>query len=128
MSFLGKGAHLRPSLDDLLTSSHADVEEGEEEEEELGPVKHGKLIKFGWMDGVLMKCLLNIWGVMLYLRLTWVIGYGNGQDLDNDGFVDAADIAILLSSWGKAGGDITGDQTTNAQDIAALLSSWGACP
>ena len=74
MSFLGKGAHLRPSLDDLLTSSHADVEEGEEEEEELGPVKHGKLIKFGWMDGVLMKCLLNIWGVMLYLRLTWVIG------------------------------------------------------
>ncbi len=21
-----------------------------------------------------MKCLLNIWGVMLYLRLTWVIG------------------------------------------------------
>jgi hypothetical protein len=21
-----------------------------------------------------MKCLLNIWGVMLYLRLTWVVG------------------------------------------------------
>ena len=58
-------------------------------------------------------------------------GGGGGPcpaDLDNDGFVDAADIAILLSSWGKAGGDITGDQTTNAQDIAALLSSWGACP
>ena len=26
------------------------------------------------MQGVLMKCMLNIWGVMLYLRLTWVVG------------------------------------------------------
>ena len=63
---------MRPSLDDLLSSTRADVEEGEEEEEVA--VKSGKIIKFGWMDGVLMKCLLNIWGVMLYLRLTWVIG------------------------------------------------------
>ena len=23
-----------------------------------------------------MRCLLNIWGVMLFLRLTWVIGQG----------------------------------------------------
>jgi solute carrier family 12 sodium/potassium/chloride transporter 2 len=32
------------------------------------------VIKLGWMQGVLMKCMLNIWGVMLYLRLTWVVG------------------------------------------------------
>ena len=31
-------------------------------------------IKFGWFDGVYMRCLLNIWGVMLFLRLTWVVG------------------------------------------------------
>ncbi|XP_059613591.1 bumetanide-sensitive sodium-(potassium)-chloride cotransporter isoform X2 [Phlebotomus argentipes] len=31
-------------------------------------------MKFGWMQGVLMRCLLNIWGVMLFLRLSWVIG------------------------------------------------------
>ena len=31
-------------------------------------------IKFGWFEGVYMRCLLNIWGVMLFLRLTWVIG------------------------------------------------------
>ena len=67
----GKGAHLRPSLDDLLNNTPAKTDE--EEEEEIA-VKHGKVIKFGWLDGVLMKCLLNIWGVMLYLRLTWVIG------------------------------------------------------
>ena len=30
--------------------------------------------KFGWMKGVMFRCLLNIWGVMLYLRLTWVVG------------------------------------------------------
>jgi len=47
------------------------VDDTDKEEE---TVKEGKIIKFGWLDGVLMKCLLNIWGVMLYLRLTWVIG------------------------------------------------------
>ena len=31
-------------------------------------------VKFGWFEGVFMRCLLNIWGVMLFLRLTWVVG------------------------------------------------------
>lgn len=31
-------------------------------------------IKLGTLEGVFMPCLLNIWGVMLFLRLTWVIG------------------------------------------------------
>jgi len=39
-----------------------------------GQGKKGKVIKFGWIEGVYMRCLLNIWGVMLFLRLTWVIG------------------------------------------------------
>lgn len=30
--------------------------------------------KFGWIKGVLVRCLLNIWGVMLFLRLSWVVG------------------------------------------------------
>ena len=30
-------------------------------------------IKFGWIQGVLIRCLLNIWGVMLFLRLSWVV-------------------------------------------------------
>ncbi len=34
----------------------------------------GKVVKFGWIEGVFMRCLLNIWGVMLFLRLSWVIG------------------------------------------------------
>lgn len=28
----------------------------------------------GWIQGVLIPCLLNIWGVMLFLRLSWVVG------------------------------------------------------
>ncbi|XP_046679509.1 solute carrier family 12 member 1 isoform X2 [Homalodisca vitripennis] len=30
-------------------------------------------IKFGWIKGVLVRDLLNIWGVMLFLRLSWVV-------------------------------------------------------
>lgn len=37
-------------------------------------------IKFGWIQGVLVRCLLNIWGVMLFLRLSWVVAEaGVGQ-------------------------------------------------
>lgn len=31
-------------------------------------------LKFGWIKGVLMRCILNIWGVMLFLRLSWLVG------------------------------------------------------
>ncbi len=33
-----------------------------------------KAVKLSWIEGVLMNCLLNIWGIMLFLRVTWVIG------------------------------------------------------
>lgn len=32
------------------------------------------VIKFGWIRGVLVRCMLNIWGVMLFIRLSWVFG------------------------------------------------------
>ncbi|KAI3411843.1 hypothetical protein GPALN_001906 [Globodera pallida] len=31
-----------------------------------------KLTKFGWVQGVLIRCMASIFGVMLYLRLSWV--------------------------------------------------------
>jgi len=31
-------------------------------------------IKLSMIEGVLMNCLLNIWGALLFLRVTWVIG------------------------------------------------------
>ncbi|KAJ8398255.1 hypothetical protein AAFF_G00428250 [Aldrovandia affinis] len=34
----------------------------------------GGIVKFGWIKGVLVRCMLNIWGVMLFIRLSWVFG------------------------------------------------------
>ncbi|XP_061100286.1 solute carrier family 12 member 1-like isoform X2 [Conger conger] len=34
----------------------------------------GGMVKFGWITGVLVRCMLNIWGVMLFIRLSWVFG------------------------------------------------------
>ncbi|XP_035508413.1 solute carrier family 12 member 1 isoform X2 [Morone saxatilis] len=31
-------------------------------------------VKFGWIRGVLVRCMLNIWGVMLFIRLSWIFG------------------------------------------------------
>ncbi|XP_062985535.1 solute carrier family 12 member 2 [Elgaria multicarinata webbii] len=33
------------------------------------------IVKFGWMKGVLVRCMLNIWGVMLFIRLSWIVGH-----------------------------------------------------
>ena len=44
--------------------------EGQGPEETGGT--HG--VKLGWIQGVLIPCLLNVWGVMLFLRLSWVVG------------------------------------------------------
>ncbi|CAJ0557765.1 unnamed protein product, partial [Mesorhabditis spiculigera] len=30
--------------------------------------------KFGWIEGVFVRCLLSIFGVILYLRISWVTG------------------------------------------------------
>uniref|UniRef100_A0A4W6EID7 Solute carrier family 12 member 10, tandem duplicate 1 n=1 Tax=Lates calcarifer TaxID=8187 RepID=A0A4W6EID7_LATCA len=30
-------------------------------------------VRFGWVTGVMMRCMLNIWGVILFLRLSWII-------------------------------------------------------
>jgi hypothetical protein len=48
-------------------------------------------------------------------------------DLNGDGVVDAADLAILLGAWNTAGPtDLDGNGTTDAADLAALLGGWTA--
>ena len=46
------------------------------------------------------------------------------SDLNCDGIVNGADLAILLGAWGTAAGDVNGDGTTNGADLAVLLGSW----
>jgi hypothetical protein len=54
------------------------------------------------------------------------VACGNPADLNGDGSIDAADLAILLSNWGVNGvGDINGDGSVEATDLAILLGQWG---
>ncbi len=67
----------------------------------------------------------------------WIVDLGLSEgdatpcptDLDGNGAMDGADLAILLGGWGGPSGDIDGDGTTNGADLAALLGVFGtACP
>lgn len=56
-----------------ILSNHKKPPDGTSIVEAGGGGGHGS-IKLGWIEGVLIPCLLNIWGVMLFLRLSWVVG------------------------------------------------------
>ncbi|MBL9119200.1 MAG: S8 family serine peptidase [Phycisphaerae bacterium] len=48
-------------------------------------------------------------------------------DLDCDGDVDAADLAVLLGAWGSTGAaDLNGNGSVGAEDLAILLGAWQA--
>lgn len=53
-------------------------------------------------------------------------------DLDGDGFVDGADLAILLGQWGgcppksACSADLDGDGSVGGADLAILLGNWGS--
>ena len=52
-------------------------------------------------------------------------------DLNDNGVVNAQDLALLLGAWGPNPGhpaDINGDGVVNAADLAQLLGNWGPCP
>ncbi|KAI5643912.1 amino acid permease domain-containing protein [Phthorimaea operculella] len=63
----------RPTLDELHNASLS-RKPGECAEKDMEPALTSTTMKFGWIKGVLMRCLLNIWGVMLFRRLSWVVG------------------------------------------------------
>ncbi len=51
-------------------------------------------------------------------------------DLDGDGNVGPADLAMLLGAWGPNPGhpaDFNGDDIVGAADLAILLGTWGPC-
>jgi len=52
-------------------------------------------------------------------------------DLFPNGIVDAADLGILLSTWGPCRGaciaDLDGDGQVGASDLATMLAAWGPC-
>nr|XP_034987017.1 solute carrier family 12 member 1 isoform X2 [Zootoca vivipara] len=56
---------------DKFTRADGNTEEAESNQEEE---TKGGFVKFGWVKGVLVRCMLNIWGVMLFIRLSWIVG------------------------------------------------------
>ncbi|XP_055703253.1 bumetanide-sensitive sodium-(potassium)-chloride cotransporter isoform X2 [Phlebotomus papatasi] len=71
----------RPTLDELHNATISNKTHGTLQNRPNSSTSEGGM-KFGWKQGVLMRCLLNIWGVMLFLRLSWVIGQaGVGQGI-----------------------------------------------
>ncbi|KAL4717070.1 hypothetical protein ACJJTC_016957 [Scirpophaga incertulas] len=64
----------RPTLDELHNASLSRKPGQTLEKDMEVPSAPESNVKFGWIKGVLMRCLLNIWGVMLFLRLSWVVG------------------------------------------------------
>jgi len=65
-------AFKRPSLGELYGDPTQKKDEAAEENGDAPA--HGGHVKLGWIVGVVIPCLLNIWGVMLFLRLSWVVG------------------------------------------------------
>uniref|UniRef100_A0A1I8P469 Bumetanide-sensitive sodium-(Potassium)-chloride cotransporter n=1 Tax=Stomoxys calcitrans TaxID=35570 RepID=A0A1I8P469_STOCA len=61
----------RPSIGELQCEPIEEHEAIHMPEPPPGPSGHA--IKLGWIVGVMIPCLLNIWGVMLFLRLSWVV-------------------------------------------------------
>ena len=60
------------------------------------------------------------------VRIKIVACGGNPLDLNGDGQVDAADLAVLLSNWGNSGiGDVNNSGSVDAGDLATLLGGWG---
>ncbi len=123
-------------------SSRKDPERGDEQS--------GKgVIKFGWFEGVYMRCLLNIWGVMLFLRLTWVVGQAGLLEglavitlsnvvtvitaismsaVSTNGQIKAGGIYYMISrSLGPEFGGAIGLMFTLANSIAVAMYLIGFC-
>ncbi|XP_047622384.1 solute carrier family 12 member 1 isoform X4 [Phacochoerus africanus] len=69
---LAKNVAVAPGSADVVANGDGmpgdERSENKEEEDQTGGVK------FGWVKGVLVRCMLNIWGVMLFIRLSWIVG------------------------------------------------------
>ncbi|XP_035272502.1 solute carrier family 12 member 3 [Anguilla anguilla] len=61
-----------PLYEEANRAAHGGIngEDSSEDEGEMEP--EVEPTRFGWVQGVMIRCMLNIWGVILYLRLPWI--------------------------------------------------------
>ena len=60
-----------------------------EEDEAASNKEAGTVVKFGWIKGVLVRCILNIFGVIIFMRISWVVGQAG---------IGLATVIVLVSS------------------------------
>ncbi|XP_067303685.1 solute carrier family 12 member 10, tandem duplicate 3 [Pseudorasbora parva] len=68
-TWTGRIKSTRPSLDVLRKPPEPDDLPPPPEDDGRPQVK---LVRFGWVLGVMIRCMLNIWGVIMFLRLPWI--------------------------------------------------------
>lgn len=78
---------LHPQAELLISQDDNEVRENIDLR--ITPRVASKAPQLGWIKGVLIGFLLSIWGVLLYLRLPWVVGQAG---------IGFASIIILLSA------------------------------
>ncbi|XP_074737547.1 solute carrier family 12 member 3 isoform X3 [Strix uralensis] len=64
--------HLHVPVSDPQRSNGLPEPGPEEAAGEPGRAPAPEPVRFGWVKGVMIRCMLNIWGVILYLRLPWI--------------------------------------------------------
>ncbi|UYV78148.1 SLC12A1 [Cordylochernes scorpioides] len=70
--------NLRPTLEDLHNPTYSKALSNLEESngsENTAASSSPQPVKLGWIQGVYIRSLLNIWGVMLFLRMGWMVGH-----------------------------------------------------
>lgn len=79
---------------------------------------HISLVPFGGGSGIEIDHIQYGFSAPLLCR--------GSADVDNDGFVNGADLGLLLGNWDTDAceSDINGDGTTDGADLGLLLAGW----
>jgi len=92
----------------------------------LGGLDVAERVEIEWPDGE--RTVLR--GVSAGGMLS-VMRWACPGDVDDDGRIDGADVALLLEAWGTGGyearTELDGDGTVGAGDLLVLLRGWGDC-
>ena len=89
----------RPTIEELMERTGPPIfthQNSQIDVEANGGQDRGQATKLGWIKGVYVKCLLNIWGVMLFLRLSWVVGQAGL--IEAISIITLANIVTLITS------------------------------
>ncbi|XP_061578502.1 solute carrier family 12 member 3 [Cololabis saira] len=61
-----------PPMYEDTTAGQMEEGDGSEEEGDGQTELPPEPPRFGWIQGVMIRCMLNIWGVILFLRMPWI--------------------------------------------------------